>query len=124
MWAMVTVVKPRWPGQPIDCAITMNSISIEMPVITSGMTSGAVTKPEKAVRPRKRRKRASAMPAMVPRMVAKVALTSAMRSESRAASMTWSFWNSLTYHWVEKPPQTVARRDLLKEKTIIERIGT
>ena len=29
----------------------------------------------------------------------------------------------LPYHWVEKPPQTVARRDLLKEKTIIERIG-
>ena len=38
--------------------------------------------------------------------------------------MTWSFWNRRTYHWVEKPPQTVARRDLLKEKTIIERIGT
>ena len=102
----------------------MKSISIEMPVMTSGMTSGAVTKPEKAVRPRKRRKRARAMPAMVPRMVAKVALTKAIRRERRAASMTWSFWNSRTYHCVEKPPQTVARRDLLKEKTIIERIGT
>ena len=78
MWASVTVVKPRWPGQPISCAIRMKSISIEMPVMTSGMTSGAVTRPEKAARPRKRRKRASAMPAMVPRIVANVALTKAI----------------------------------------------
>ena len=92
---MVTVVKPRWPGQPISWAIRMKSISIEMPVMTSGMTSGAVTKPEKAVRPRKRRKRARARPAMVPRMVAKVALTKAICSERRAASITWSFWNRL-----------------------------
>ena len=37
--------------------------------------------------------------------------------------MIWSFLKSLPYHSVEKPPHTVASRDLLKEKKIIERIG-
>ena len=40
-----------------------------------------------------------------------------------AALMIWSFWKSLPYQSVEKPPQTVTSRDLLKENTIIERIG-
>ena len=121
---MVTVVKPRLPGQPIHCAIRMNSISIDMPVITSGMISGAVTKPEKIVLPRNRPKRASAIPAMVPRMVAIVALTSAISSDRIAALMTCRLSNSFQYHSVENPPQTVESRDLLNEKKIIEKMGT
>ncbi len=61
---------------------------------------------------------------MVPRIVAKVALRRAISSDRIAALMIWAFWNSLKYHSTEKPPQTVASRDLLKEKTIIDRIGT
>jgi hypothetical protein len=79
------------------------------------MTNGAETRPENMVRPRKRVKRASAKPAMVPRMVAKVALTAAMRRLKEAASMIWVFSKSLKYHSVEKPPQRVASRDLLNE---------
>ena len=123
MCAMVTVVKPRSPGQPIQSAIRMKSISDEMPVMISGMIRGAVTKPEKSVRPRNLLKRARAMPAMVPRMVAIVALTRAMERESLAASMIWSFSKSLPYHWVENPPQTETKRDLLNEKTMSDRIG-
>ncbi len=37
--------------------------------------------------------------------------------------MIWSLLNSETYHLVEKPPHTVASREALNEKTIIDRIG-
>ena len=68
---------------------------LEMPVITSGMTSGAVTRPDKPARPRNCWKRASAMPAMVPRMVAKVALVTAICSDRTAALSTWSLLQQL-----------------------------
>ncbi len=86
MCARVMVVKPRWPGQPIQSAIRMNSISDEMPVITSGITRGAVTMPVNRTRPRKRVKRASAMPAIVPRMVAMVAEIRAIWTDSSRAA--------------------------------------
>jgi len=38
--------------------------------------------------------------------------------------MIWSVSSSAPYQRVEKPPQTVVRRESLKEKTIIDRIGT
>ena len=123
VWAMVTVVMPRPAGQPINCCMKTKSNSIETPVMTSGMTSGAETSPENKVRPRNRENRAIAMPAMVPRMVAKVALMTAISSDSIAASRIWLFLKSLPYHCVENPPHTVASRDLLKEKKIIEMIG-
>ncbi len=84
-------------------------------MITSGITSGADTRPEKKVRPGNRTKRASAMPAMVPRMVAMVALTAAISRDRTAASMIWLLANSLPYHSVEKPPHNIASRDLLNE---------
>ena len=42
MCAIVMVVMPRPSGQPIACSIATNSSSSESPVITSGITSGAV----------------------------------------------------------------------------------
>ena len=93
----------------------MNSISDEMPVMTSGMTRGAVTRPENSTRPRNRLKRASAIPAIVPRIVAKVADRSAIFSDRIAALMICVLLKSETYHLVEKPPQTVASRDALNE---------
>ena len=93
----------------------MKNISEEMPVITSGMISGAVTRPDITRRPRNLVKRASAMPAMVPRMVATQADTKAISSDRMSASITCLLENSETYHLVEKPPQTLASRDSLKE---------
>src|SRR5436190_19018158 len=100
-----------------------NNRSMETPVMTSGMMSGADTSPEKSVRPRNLENRARAMPAMVPRIVAKVALITAISSDRVAALMIWAFLKSLKYHSTEKPPQTVANLDLLKEKMIIEMMG-
>jgi hypothetical protein len=92
-------------------------------VITSGITSGAVTMPASSSRPRNRPSRARAMPAMVPSAVATVAETAAICRLRSAASTTCRLPHSATYHLVEKPPQTVASRDALNENTIIEAIG-
>jgi hypothetical protein len=79
------------------------------------MISGAVTMPENIVRPRKRPKRASAIPAMAPRIVAKVAEKSAISRDSRKAETICRLENSASYQRKEKPPQTVTRREELKE---------
>ena len=73
VWAMTMVSMPRPAGQPIGCSSATNSSSSDRPVITSGITSGAVTRPANSVRPRKRPKRASAKPASVPSTSAPVA---------------------------------------------------
>jgi hypothetical protein len=54
------VVKPRC-GQPNICSIETNSSSCVMPVMISGITSGAFTMPVNSRRPRNREKRTSAM---------------------------------------------------------------
>ena len=113
--ASVTVVKPRVAGQPMNSAIRMNSIRDEIPVMTSGIISGAVTSPENSTRPRNLRNRASAMPAMVPRIVANVADSRAIFNDNHAAFIICGLSQRATYHFVENPPQTVARRDALKE---------
>ena len=124
MWASVMVVAPRPAGQPMRvCRITNRNRS-DRPVITSGMMRGADIMPDNSVRPRNRPMRASASPARVPNSVATVADTMAMRSDNSAAVITSPLWNSLGYHSSEKPPQRVARREELKEKPIITRIGT
>jgi hypothetical protein len=55
------------------------------------------------------------MPAMVPSTVATEAEMTAILSESTMASITCRFVSSETYQRVENPPQTVARREALKE---------
>lgn len=104
----------RLPGQPIQSAIRMKKIRLEIPVMTSGMIKGAVTSPVNSIRPRNLPNRASVMPVIVPRMVAMVAETSAIFSDSINASITCRFDISETYHLVENPPQTVASREALK----------
>ena len=115
MCAMVIVVTPRPAGQPKACSIATNRSSSDSPVMTSGITSGAVVMPVIRVRPLKRRNRDSANPASVPRITAPVALMAAILSESLAALMICSFWNSSTYHLVENPAHTVTSRDSLNE---------
>ena len=59
--------------------------------------------------------RVMASAANVPKAVAKVALTKAMRRLSRAASMICSFSQSAPYQRSEKPVQTDTSRESLKE---------
>ena len=106
---------PRAPGQPIHSASEMNRNSSEMPVITSGITSGAVTMPVISVRPRKRPSRARASPASVPSAVAIVALTTAISRLSMAASRMSSLSSSDRYQRKEKPPHIVTSRESLNE---------
>ena len=117
------VAKPRCPGQPINCCRLTNNSNNDKPVMTSGMTSGAVIIPENTVRPRKRPKRHSARPAIAPRTVAKVADVTAMRRLKNAASSTCSLRSNSPYHRVEKPPQTVASRESLNEYTMTRTSG-
>ena len=56
---MMIVVIPRPAGQPISCSIDTKSSSSESPVMTSGITSGAVDMPVSSARLRKRPKRVS-----------------------------------------------------------------
>ena len=51
VWAMTMVVMDRPAGQPKLCSMATNSSSRARPVMTSGITSGAVTMPENKVRP-------------------------------------------------------------------------
>jgi hypothetical protein len=100
-----------------------NSSSSDRPVITSGITSGAVVSPENSVRPLNGPNRASAMPASVPSATAIVAEIAATRRLSHAALRIWSFCSSAPYHLVENPPHTVTSFDALNEYTISDTIG-
>ena len=73
--------------------------------------------------PRKRPKRTRAMPASAPSTEAMVADTKPTLRVTAAAWSTALFCSSSPYQWVEKPPQTVTRRDLLKLKMIKIAIG-
>ena len=41
----------------------------------------------------------------------------AIRNDNQAASKIWLLLSKRPYHWVEKPPHTVTKRDSLKEYT-------
>ncbi|MNN95556.1 hypothetical protein D3C81_2143820 [compost metagenome] len=68
------VTMPRSCGQPIICAMATNSSNSDRPVITSGITSGAVTRPPNRVRPLKRVIRVSTNAARVPSATAATAV--------------------------------------------------
>ena len=59
----------------------------------------------------------------MPRTVAKVDDITATFSVTHAASRNASFWNSVPYHLVEKPAQTVTSLDALKLKMTRISIG-
>ena len=115
MWAMVMVEKPRFDGQPIQSLRVMNSSSSERPVITSGITSGALSMPPNSVRPRNRPNRTMAIPARVPSIVAKVAFTTAIRRLSQTAAQTSSLRNSSAYQRSDQPPHTGTSLEWLNE---------
>ncbi len=123
MWAMMMVVMPRPCGHPTSCSSVTNSSSSDRPVITSGITSGAVAMPDSSVRPRNGPKRASAMPVSVPSTTAAVAAIAAILRLSSAAPTICLLASRAPYHLVENPPHTVTSRDSLNEKTTSETMG-
>src|ERR1700675_2684138 len=126
MCAMVMVVMPRRAAQPIAASRATNMSSNDKPVITSGMTSGAVVMAFKVNRPLNWVKRANPKPASVPKMTAPVALMTATFTEIHAASRISSLCNRATYHLSVgecAASHTVTSLDALKENTTIERIG-
>src|SRR5271154_2251550 len=127
MCPMVMVVMPRPAGQPMSCSRATNSNSSDNPVMTSGMTKGAVVMAFKVNRPRNWLKRANPKPASVPKMTAPEALITATFTEIHAASRISSFCSSATYHLSVgecAASQTVTSFDALKENTTIDSIGT
>ena len=121
---MVTMPVPC--GQPMACCSVMKSSSSARPVITSGITNGAVVMPTSSVRPRNGPKRARATPVSVPKTTAPLAAISAIRIESHAAPRISSFCSSSVYHLRVgecAASHTVTRRELFSENTIIDRIG-
>ena len=111
MCEITIVVMPRPAGQPISCSIVTNSSSSDRPVMTSGMTSGAVVSPDSSVRPLNGPNRASVMPASVPSTTASVAEIAATLRLSHAALRICSLRSNSPYHLVENPPHTVTSRD-------------
>ena len=96
---------------------------IDRPMITSGITSGAVISAPNTVLPGNRRKRVITIAPSVPMAVAAVAVQKAIRRLTQAASRICRSRSSSPYHLVEKPAQTVARREELTEYTSSSRIG-
>ena len=109
------VTMPRSAGQPTICAIATNSSSNDRPVITSGITSGAVTRPENMVRPRKRLIRVMTNAARVPRQTAAQAVKKAISRLRLTAFISWVLSSRPTYQCTDQPPHTVTRREALKE---------
>src|SRR5690349_1512735 len=131
MCAMVIVATPRSNCQPnicwSSCSSETNSSSMDRPVMTSGMTSGAVVRPWSRARPRNGPKRDRTRPASVPSTTAPVADMAATLMDNQAADRMALSSNSFAYHFRVgefAASQTVTRRELLNEKKIIERIGT
>ena len=82
---MTMVVKPRC-GQESKFSIEMNNSSCVMPVMISGITSGAFTIPVSSSRPRKFLKRTSETAARVPRITEPVETTTPIFRDNQAAS--------------------------------------
>ncbi len=104
----------------------MNSSSNARPVITSGMTSGAVVMPTIRVRPRKGPKRARATPGK--RAQYHRAAGGDERNPDRQPGRGDDFIVAQQFGIPLKvgecaASQTVTRRELLSENTIIDRIG-
>src|SRR5271165_6799820 len=126
MCPMVMVVMPRPAGQPISCSRATNSSSSDSPVMTSGMTKGAVVMALSVNRPLNWLKRARPKPANVPRITDPEALITATLSDIHAASSISSLLSSEWYHLRVgefAASHTVTSLDALNENTTIDKIG-
>ena len=94
IWAMVIVFMPLDPGHPMKSWSETNKRSRDNPVITSGITNGDAIIPENNSLPLNCLILAMIKPAMVPMMVAKVAVIAAIWKLKIAASRIFSLLNS------------------------------
>src|SRR6185437_13174066 len=104
-----------------------NNSNRDSPVITSGMTSGAVVMPNSRVRPRNWPKRARVTPARGPSTTAQQAEIAAIWIDSPAAPRIGPYDSSYPYQRKVGEcgaSHTVTRRELLNENTISDTIGT
>ena len=92
-------------------------------MITSGITSGALTMPEKSVRPKKRRYFTSANAARVPSTTEAQAVSSAIFSDSHRPADDLAVVGQRRVPLSEKPRQTLGSRESLNEKTTSATIG-
>ena len=115
MCAIVIVRAPRDGGHPISCSLLTKTKSSESPVMTSGMTRGAAIRPENRSLPENFPMCVKAKPAQVPKSVATVALTKAMRMLRSVASIICSLLKSSMYQRNENPFHTLIILESLKE---------
>src|ERR1700754_53503 len=104
--AMTIVVNPRC-GQENICNIETNSSSWVIPVMISGITSGALTMPVSSSLPGNLANRTGAIDARVPNRTAAVEEATAASNDNKAASRIWRLCMRATRHCVENPPQTL-----------------
>ena len=121
-WAIQIATTPL-DGKPNIAPIDTSISRIDRPMITSGITSGAVTSAPNTVLPGKRVKRVIAIAAMVPSTIDAVAVQNATLRLTQAASSSCRSRNNSPYHLVENPAHTVASREALNEYSISNRIG-
>ena len=116
------VIMPR-SGQP-SARCTLTSInSSDRPTTTSGMTSGALTMPENAVRPKNRLYFTSENAASVPSTTAPQAVRKAIfRLSHRLAMISLSLARS-RYHLSVKPRQALGTGESLNENTTSATMG-
>src|SRR3569833_1195643 len=122
MWATTIVVNPRCGHENI-CSIDTNSNNCVMPVMISGITSGALTIPVSNSLPGNLANLTSAMAASVPNSTAAVEEAIATSNDSSAASRICRLWINSSYHCVENPPQTLTSSDAKNENTNSTRKG-
>src|SRR5262249_37561975 len=120
--AITRVVNPRC-GQENICSIETNSSNCVIPVMTSGITSGAFTIPVNTRRPGNLLNLTRVMAARVPRMTAPVDEATPTSSDSNAARNSWRLWISSLYQRVENPPHTLTRGEALNEYAISTNMG-
>ena len=113
--AIQIVITPRSWNRPKVWPIATNSSRMDRPVMTSGMTSGAVISAENSDLPGNWRKRVITIAAIVPSTTEAQAVRKAISRLTLAASIICLSRNSSPYHFSEKPDQTVTRRFSLKE---------
>ena len=84
-------------------------------MITSGITNGEAIIPVNSILPLNSLNLANINPAIVPKIVAAVAVIAAILKLNKAAFRMFSLLKSSIYHLIDQPPQTVTSFESLNE---------
>jgi len=121
-WPSQMVSAPR-SGKPNQRCIDTNINSSDNPMITSGITKGALTMPLNKVRPLKRPNLTSENAANMPKTTDPQAVKNAIFSDNHSPEIISRSFASVRYHLVVKPPHWVGSGESLNEYTINAMIG-